>query len=99
MAKVLKRTDKMICVRGINIFPEKVEEVLAGIAAVGPGYSLQASGKRGMNDHLTIRIEASPEFLNSPEERRIALKERLRLAFRRAIGIGVEIEFQRPDGK
>lgn len=94
MEKVLKRTDNMVCVRGINIFPEKIEEVLAGLASVGPGYSLKMTGKRGMNDQLLIRIQASPEVLAATEEKRIALKEKAQLAFRRAIGIGVEIEFK-----
>ncbi len=92
MKKVNKRTDRMVCVRGINIFPEKVDEVLAGVAGVGPGYSLQTTGKRGMNDQLAIRIEASSEILDAPEEKKVALKEKTKLAFRRAIGIGVEIE-------
>jgi phenylacetate-CoA ligase len=93
MTKVLKRTDQMLCVRGINVFPEKVEEVLAGFKGMGPGYSLVPTGRRGMNDQLTVRLEASPEILAASEDRRMLLKERMQLAFRRAVGLGVEVEF------
>ena len=93
MSKVLKRTDRMICVRGINVFPEKVEEVLSGFEGIGPGYSLTPRGKRGMNDHLTVGIEASPKILGEKEKERISLKQKIQLAFRRAVGIGVEVEF------
>ena len=95
MSRVLKRTDQLVCVRGINVFPEKVEEVLSGFEGVGPGYSLLTKGKRGMTDHLTIRVEAAPNILESREEVKISVKQKIQLAFRRAVGIGVEIEFIR----
>jgi len=95
MSKVLKRTDQMVCVRGINVFPEKVKEVLSGFEGVGPGCSLVTQGKRGMNDHLTIRVETSPGILQAREEEKTSLRQKIQLAFRRAVGIGVEIEFVR----
>jgi len=93
MTKVLKRTDPMLCVRGINVFPEKVEEVLASFNGLGPGYALVPAGKRGMYDQLTVRAEASSEILEASEDRKMLLKERVRLAFRRAVGLSVEVEF------
>jgi phenylacetate-CoA ligase len=93
MSKVLKRTDQMVCVRGINVFPEKVEEVLLGFEGVGPGYSLIPKGKMGMNNHLTIRVETSPRILQGREEEKVSLRQKIQWAFRRAVGIGVEIEF------
>jgi phenylacetate-CoA ligase len=83
----------MVCVRGINVFPEKVEEVLLSFEGVGPGYSLVTQGKRGMNNHLTLRVEASPGILQGREEEKTSLRQKIQLAFRRAAGIGVEIEF------
>jgi phenylacetate-CoA ligase len=93
MDKVLRRTDQMICVRGINVFPEKIEEVLKGFEGIGPGYSLSTRARMGMNDQLTVRAEVSPQILEASEERKAILKERLQIAFRRAVGIGVEVEF------
>ena len=93
MDKVLRRTDQMICVRGINVFPEKIEEVLRGFEGIGPGCSLSVRARMGMNDQLTVRVEVSPQILEASEERKAILKERLQMAFRRAVGIGVEVEF------
>ena len=93
MSKVLERTDQMVCVRGINVFPEKVEEVLWSFEGVGPAYSLVPKGKMGMNNHLTIRAEASPGILHGREEEKASLRQKIELAIRRAVGIGVEIEF------
>lgn len=82
----------MISVRGINVFPEKIEEVLAGTEGVGPGYSTIVAKKQGMNDQLKICIEASSTILGGREDRKTVLQEALQLALRRAIGLRVEVE-------
>jgi len=92
MDRVLKRADKMISVRGINVFPEKIEEVLAGIEGVGPGYSTKVIGKQGMNDRLQLRVEAFPEVFTGGEEKKAGLQESVQTALRRAIGLRVEVE-------
>jgi phenylacetate-CoA ligase len=94
MDRVLHRTDQMMSVRGINVFPEKIEEVLVGtgIEGVGPGYSLEVTGKQGMNDRLKVLVEASPEIWGTKEERKIALQEVVQSALRRALGLRVEVE-------
>ena len=97
MDRVIKRTDQMVSVRGINVFPEKIEEVLAGIDGVGPGYSMEVTEKKGMNDRLKVLVEASPEILASKEERKTALQEAVQLALRRAIGLRVEVEIVAKD--
>jgi phenylacetate-CoA ligase len=97
MDRVIKRTDQMVSVRGINVFPEKIEEVLAGIDGVGPGYSMEVTEKKGLNDRLKVLVEASPEILASKEERKTALQEAVQLALRRAIGLRVEVEIVAKD--
>ena len=95
MDRVLKRTDQMISVRGINVFPEKITEVLAGIPHAGPAYVLKASTKYGMNDQLTVQVETATEILQGREEQKAAFQERLQLAFRRALGLRVEVELSK----
>jgi phenylacetate-CoA ligase len=97
MDRVIKRTDQMVSVRGINVFPEKIEEVLAGIGGVGPGYSMEVTEKKGLNDRLKVLVEASPEILAAKEEKKIALQEAVHLALRRAIGLRVEVEIVAKD--
>jgi phenylacetate-CoA ligase len=92
MDRVLRRTDQMISVRGINVFPEKITEVLSGIPNAGPGYALKAGTKYGMNDRLTVQVEAAMEILGRTEEQKAAFQETLQLAFRRALGLRVEVE-------
>jgi phenylacetate-CoA ligase len=92
MDRVLRRTDRMISVRGINVFPEKIEEVLAGIEGIGPAYSTQVSRRQGLNDQLKVRVEASLEILGGNEKGKKTVQDALQLALRRAIGLRVEVE-------
>jgi phenylacetate-CoA ligase len=92
MDRVLKRTDKMISARGINVFPEKIEEVLAAIEGVGPGYSIRVTEKQGMKDQLGVQVEASSEILKAGAEKKTAVQEKVQLALRRALGLRVEVE-------
>ena len=99
MDRVLERTDRMITVRGINVFPEKIQEILDSFPGVGPGYSTSVSKKRGMNDQLRIGIDASAEIMSAGEEKKEALRDSLHLALRRAIGLRVEVELKAHSAK
>ena len=94
MDGVLKRADKMISIRGINVFPEKIQEVLATFPGMGPGYRTSVSKKKGMNDQLGMEIEASPEIMGAGEEKREALRDAIHLALRKTIGLRVEVELK-----
>jgi len=93
MARVLKRSDKMISVRGINVFPERVEEVLSRIEGVGPVYSLVATGKQGMNDRLKVCVEVSSKVMDGREEKKGEVQSSVQQALHRALGLRVEVEF------
>jgi len=46
-----------------------------------------------MYDQLTVRVETSPEVMEASEDRGMLLKERVQLAFRRAVGLGSRWSF------
>jgi phenylacetate-CoA ligase len=94
MDRVLKRTDSMVTVRGINVFPEKIQEALASIEGLGPDYSLTVTEKDGLKDQILLRTPVSPEIGRLTEEKKIAFKERVELTLRRALGLRVAVEFQ-----
>jgi phenylacetate-CoA ligase len=94
MDRVLRRADKMISIRGINVFPEKIQEVLAAFLGAGPGYRSSVSKKKGLNDQVGMEIEVSPEIMGAGEEQREALRDAIHLALRRAIGLRVEVKLK-----
>jgi phenylacetate-CoA ligase len=95
MSRVLQRSDHMLSVRGINVFSERIEEVLAHFPGVGPGYSLKVTEKEGMHDQLRVIVEAPLTVAQAPEEKKEALQESLQIALRRALGLRVEVEFNK----
>jgi len=61
MERITGRTDDMLIIRGVNVFPSQIEQVLAGVEGVAPHYQLVLT-KRGSLDHVQVQVEVSPDF-------------------------------------
>src|SRR5258707_6772327 len=70
MEKVTGRCDDMIILRGVNVFPSQIEEIVLRTAGVAPHFQLRLS-RRGRMDHLTVRAEARPGA--EPDQRTAAV--------------------------
>src|SRR5690606_10663807 len=60
MAKITGRTDDMLIIRGVNVFPTQVEELILRIPKLAPHYVLEVE-KEGYLDRLTVKVEINPE--------------------------------------
>jgi phenylacetate-CoA ligase len=56
MAKVTGRTDDMLIIRGVNVFPSQIEELIVGHQHLTPHYVLEVS-RIGTLDELTVKVE------------------------------------------
>ncbi|MGB9697842.1 MAG: phenylacetate--CoA ligase family protein [Thermodesulfobacteriota bacterium] len=92
MARVFKRTDQMITVRGINVFPEKIREVLALFPEVETDYILQVRRKKGMNDQLQLLVAPAHGVMPKETKKKEILEEEIQMALRRAIGLRIEVK-------
>ncbi len=92
MARVFKRTDQMITVRGINVFPEKIREVLALFPEVETDYTLQVQRKKGMNDQLQLLVTPAHAVTHQDAKKKGNLEEEMQMALRRAIGLRIEVK-------
>jgi phenylacetate-CoA ligase len=61
MDKITGRSDDMLIIRGVNVFPSQVEELICKTPALAPHYLLVVD-KEGPLDTLTVRVELSPEM-------------------------------------
>src|SRR5215813_4985956 len=68
MDRILGRTDDMIIVRGVNVFPSQIETVLLDIGGVEPYYQLIVDRSSACVDELDILVEA-PAHIHGNEER------------------------------
>ncbi|HEV7743099.1 MAG TPA: phenylacetate--CoA ligase PaaK [Pseudolysinimonas sp.] len=61
MEKITGRNDDMIILRGVNLFPTQIEELVLGIAELSPHFILELS-RTGRLDALTVKVERRPEL-------------------------------------
>jgi phenylacetate-CoA ligase len=101
MSLVVGRTDDMLIIRGVNVFPSQVETVLVQFEELSPHYQLVVTRPRTL-DELEARIEvasewpgARPEFLADGVDA-AALSERVTSRLRGTLGIGVRVTLVGP---
>ncbi|QPP05507.1 phenylacetate--CoA ligase [Streptomyces bathyalis] len=93
MEKVTRRCDDMIILRGVNIFPSQVEEILLRTEGLAPHFQLRLS-TRGRLDHMTVRVESRPG--TAPAQREEAARS-VAQAVKDGIGLSVEVEAVEPE--
>ncbi|MFI2607670.1 phenylacetate--CoA ligase PaaK [Kitasatospora sp. NPDC018619] len=92
MEKVTGRSDDMIILRGVNVFPTQIEEILLRTPGVAPHFQLRIR-RQGRLDEMTVRVEARPEA--SAEQRESACARIVR-AVKDGVGITVAAEVVDP---
>jgi phenylacetate-CoA ligase len=95
MARVQGRTDDMIVVRGVNIFPSQVEAVLLESGEVTPHYQLVVDRERRALDDLEVRVEV-PARLWGDTERLGQLERRLGDSIQSTLGITCSVQLVAP---
>nr|WP_245244773.1 phenylacetate--CoA ligase PaaK [Streptomyces palmae] len=93
MEKVTGRCDDMIILRGVNLFPSQVEEVVLRTPGVAPHFQLELT-RRERLDRLTVRAEARPD---AGAEQRAAAAAAIARGVKDGIGLTVEVEVVDPE--
>ncbi|MEL0303187.1 MAG: phenylacetate--CoA ligase PaaK [Rhodobiaceae bacterium] len=89
MDKVTGRSDDLIILRGVNVFPSQIEEHIVQIDGISPHYQIEL-WKDGPLDAMTVRVEAAPG--HESEEHRAALAVRLGDNIKQNVGISAVID-------
>ncbi|MCS0603792.1 phenylacetate--CoA ligase [Streptomyces sp. LP11] len=93
LEKVTGRSDDMVILRGVNLFPTQVEEIVLRTPGVAPHFQLRLT-REGRLDALTIRAEARPGA--TPETREEAVRS-ITAAVKDGIGVSVAVEIVAPE--
>ncbi|MFF6824505.1 phenylacetate--CoA ligase PaaK [Streptomyces longwoodensis] len=93
MRKVTGRSDDMVILRGVNLFPTQIEEIVLRTPGVAPHFQLRLT-REGRLDALTVRAEARPDA--SPEDRVTAARS-IAAAVKDGIGVSVAVEIVDPE--
>ncbi len=95
MSKITGRTDDMLIVRGVNVFPSQIESVLLEVDGVEPHYLIIVDRERHL-DELEIWVEVS-EAVFSDEMRKLeSLEKRVRTEMESVLGISPRIKLVEP---
>ncbi|PZG12980.1 phenylacetate--CoA ligase PaaK [Nonomuraea aridisoli] len=92
MARVTGRTDDMIIVRGVNVFPTQVEELVLRTEGLSPHFQLHLTRPERL-DVMTVRVEARPGFRGD----RAKAGQELGRAVKESVGVSVEVEVVDPE--
>jgi phenylacetate-CoA ligase len=95
MERVTGRTDDMLIIRGVNVYPSQIEQVLMGIAGVAPHYQVVLD-KRGSMDTVEVQVEVSPDFEFDEIRELEALQRRVAGAIAAALAVSVDVKLVEP---
>lgn len=90
MAKVAGRTDDMLKVRGVNVFPSQIESVLMKISQIAPHYQLVLT-RANFSDSLEVKVELADSSLLENYGELEALQTDVRHRLRTVLGIDVKV--------
>jgi phenylacetate-CoA ligase len=95
MAKVLGRSDDMVIIRGVNVFPSMVESVLLDIPGVEPYYLLIVE-RKGNLDELEVQVEVSERIFSDEVRKLEELGAHIRKELESALGVSVRVRLVEP---
>ncbi len=95
MNKVFGRTDDMLIISGVNVFPSQIESLLLEIEEVEPQYRLLVR-KKGYLDQLAVQVEGKSEVYAAGEKKRFEVEGKIAAHIKGNMGVTVEVELVEP---
>ncbi len=93
LARFTGRTDDMLIIRGINVFPSQVEHTLMQIPEVGNQYMIIVD-RIGALDQMTLQVEIKPEAFSDKVEDIEKLKKKVEYELKKYLNIAVKVELK-----
>jgi phenylacetate-CoA ligase len=90
MEKITGRSDDMLIIRGVNVFPSQIEEQILKQPELAPHYLLELS-KEGPLDHLSVLVEMTPDADGWPEAQKKAAAQMLQHNIKSLIGVTTDV--------
>ena len=88
MARITGRTDDMLIIRGVNVFPSQIEEQVLKVKNLAPHYQLEVAREHNL-DHLTVKVELVEGETGTPAAREAA--QELGHHIKSIVGVSAEI--------
>jgi phenylacetate-CoA ligase len=95
MNRVKGRTDDMLIIRGVNLFPSQIEAILFEIEGVEPHYQIIAE-RNGALDELTILVEVSADMFTDKMSRLVELEKKIKSRIHAVTGLTPALKLVEP---
>jgi len=92
ISRIIGRSDDMIIIRGVNIFPQQIERVLMGIKAVAQNYQIVLEAY----DRITVRVEITKDLFDGRVEHLVNLRNEIAEKLRSEILVRPKVELLEP---
>ena len=89
------RTDDMLIIRGVNVFPSQIEQVITGFPEIATHYQIILT-TRGPLDHVELQVETVPDFPIDEVSKIEDLKRRLGAELKSNLQVSVEVKIVEP---
>jgi len=95
-SKIKGRTDDMIVVRGINVFPSQIEHVLLGIEGTHPHYQIVIDRQAHQLDSVQILVEVDETLFSDEIKKMHALEQKIKQEIQAVLSVGVDVKLVEP---
>jgi len=95
MAKVTGRTDDMLIIRGVNVFPSQIESVLLETGEAAPHYQLIVD-RIGVLDSLEVLVEMTPDIFSDEIRRLEDIEKKIKHDIESTLGISAKVRLVEP---
>ncbi|MGC9454227.1 MAG: phenylacetate--CoA ligase family protein [Phycisphaerae bacterium] len=95
MSRVVGRTDDMLIIRGVNVFPSQIEEALLRVEGTAPHYMIEVD-RPGTLDVATVRVEVREQDFSDKMSQMQALRDRIDREIQSITGIRMNVELIEP---
>jgi phenylacetate-CoA ligase len=95
MDKIYGRSDDMLIIGGVNVFPSQIESILLDVKEIEPQYVIIVK-KKGYLDQLNVDVEARQETYDAGPKKIAEVEKMVESKIRGMIGIGIKIRLVPP---
>jgi phenylacetate-CoA ligase len=95
MSRVTGRTDDMLIIRGVNVFPSQIEEALLRVEGTTPHYLIEVD-RPGTLDEVTVKVEIRAELFSDRMDRMQALRDRIGREIQAVANIRANVQLVEP---
>jgi phenylacetate-CoA ligase len=96
MSRVTGRTDDMLIIRGVNVYPSQIETALLNIPAASPHYLIEVS-RPGTMDEVTVHVELKPEGMADSISEMNVIRDRIISSIASVTGLHVAVSLEPPN--